>query len=215
MDDRRFDALIRAFGQGGSRRALLKGLLGLGGVTAAGAVLHDTEAARRGYSGPSTSTPGPQPTLPPQPTEPPPAPTGTTVPSCPGNQMPCGADCCCPAGHTKCGPDCCPDGQATCCDNACCSGTCFGEELCCPSPREFCAVSGQCCGPAETCGAEGCASGTCGGIGAACSTGRRLLRPECMRRRCLRCRLPSGLPGMRRGLLSRRVLHRGRLWSHL
>ena len=47
----------------GSRRALVKGLLGLGGVTAAAAVLHDTDAARRGQPGPATT--GPQPTLPP------------------------------------------------------------------------------------------------------------------------------------------------------
>src|SRR5687768_9474074 len=125
MDDRRFDALTRALGKGGSRRTLLKGLLGLGGVTAAGAVLRETDAARRGYSGPQT--PGPQPTLPPQPTAPPPLPTATTVPKCPGIQVPCGADCCCPAGNTKCGSDCCPDGQAECCDGACCYGTCYGE----------------------------------------------------------------------------------------
>ena len=54
MDGRRFDTLTRAFGQRGSRRTLLKGLLGLGGLTAA-AVLHDTKAAQRGQSGPPTS----------------------------------------------------------------------------------------------------------------------------------------------------------------
>jgi hypothetical protein len=48
MDDRRFDALTRALGQRGSRRTGLKGLLGLGGVAATGAILRDTEAARRG-----------------------------------------------------------------------------------------------------------------------------------------------------------------------
>lgn len=57
MDDSRFDALIRAFGRGGSRRTLLKGLLGLGGLVAAGSTLDDTEAARRGYPGPPTPVP--------------------------------------------------------------------------------------------------------------------------------------------------------------
>lgn len=63
MDDRRFDALVRHLGQGGSRRALLKALIGIGGVAATGAVLHDTDAARRGYSGPPTLAPPPTRTL--------------------------------------------------------------------------------------------------------------------------------------------------------
>jgi hypothetical protein len=176
MDDRRFDTLIRAFGQGGSRRSLLKGLLGLGGVTAAGtALLRDTEAARRGQSGPAVPTA--LPTVPAPPTEIP-APTESAAPSCPGNQTPCGTGCCCPAGNTKCGSDCCPDGQAQCCDGACCYGTCYGEELCCPSAQVFCAVSGQCCAPGETCGAAGCVSGTCGGIGAACTIGSDCCTPN-------------------------------------
>lgn len=52
MDQHRFDEITRKIGRGVSRRALLKSLLGLSGVTAAGAVLHDAEAARRGFSGP-------------------------------------------------------------------------------------------------------------------------------------------------------------------
>ncbi len=52
MDDRRFDSLTRALAKGGSRRTLLKGLLGLGAATASAAVVQDTEAARRGYPGP-------------------------------------------------------------------------------------------------------------------------------------------------------------------
>src|SRR5262245_50951623 len=116
MEDRRFDALTRALGRARSRRMVLKALLGLSGVTAAGAILHETDAARRGYSGPPT--PGTLPTQPTAlPTLPPP-PTETTVPRCPGNQTPCGTECCCPSGNTKCGPDCCPDGQAECCDSA-------------------------------------------------------------------------------------------------
>ncbi|MEZ4500251.1 MAG: hypothetical protein R2839_09270 [Thermomicrobiales bacterium] len=37
MDNRRFDQLTRLIGQGASRRTILKGLLGLGGATIAGA----------------------------------------------------------------------------------------------------------------------------------------------------------------------------------
>jgi hypothetical protein len=150
MDDRRFDAFTRALGQEGSRRTLLKGLLGLGGVAAAGAVLRDTDAARRGQPGPSIPTAAP--TLPPQLTAPPLPPTGTTAPACPGIQIPCGADCCCPAGNTKCGSDCCPDGQAECCDGACCYGTCFGEEVCCPPGSRACdgvCYPGGCCTVAD------------------------------------------------------------------
>lgn len=177
MDDRRFDALTRALGQGGSRRTLLKGLLGLGGVATAGAVLRDTEAARRGQSGPPTA--GPQPTLAPQPTAPAPLPSATTVPRCPGNQTPCGADCCCPAGNTKCGPDCCPDGQAECCDGACCFGTCFGEELCCPPGSRACdgvCYPGGCCTVADcgllcqVCGADHVCH-SCEEVGQICQNG--------------------------------------------
>jgi hypothetical protein len=161
----------------------LRGLLGLGGVTAAGVTLHDAEAARRGSSGPPTPgaepTQAPQPTEPaPLPTEPAPLPTATTAPSCPGSQTPCGANCCCPAGNTKCGAECCADGQSTCCDNACCFGTCYGEELCCPHPQVFCAVSGQCCAVDETCQAEGCGPATCGGIGAVCVAGSDCCAPN-------------------------------------
>lgn len=108
MDDRRFDALTRHLGQGGSRRQLLQGLLGLGGTAVVGSIQPRTgEAARR-------TTPSPTPA------------------KCPGNQISDGTACVCETG-TTCGPDCCPDGEAQCCDNACCYGTCYGEELCCPT----------------------------------------------------------------------------------
>jgi hypothetical protein len=119
MDDRRFDVLARRLSQGASRRSLVKGLLGLGGAVVAGSQL-EVDAARR------------------------PAPTPKPV-TCPGSQTWNGSACVCPAGTTTCGPACCPAGQAACCDNACCFGTCFGEELCCPSTQEFCPVSGECC----------------------------------------------------------------------
>lgn len=55
MDNRRFDALTRSFATGSNRRQVLKGVLGLGVGTVAGARLltGDVDAARRGYSGPS------------------------------------------------------------------------------------------------------------------------------------------------------------------
>ncbi len=114
MDDRRFDALTRTFATAGTRRQMLKGLLGLGGLLG-GTIARDASAARR-------PTPTPKPI------------------SCPGNQIPVDGVCTCQSG-TKCGPECCPDG-AECCDNACCDGTCYGEELCCPTGNIVC--EGQC-----------------------------------------------------------------------
>jgi hypothetical protein len=134
MEDRSFDALTRSLALGSNRRQILKRLLGLGGAALAGTAIHDAEAALR-------PTPTPRP------------------PSCPGVQIPCGNDCCCPPGTDKCGPDCCPDAQAQCCDNACCYGTCYGEELCCPTGRAYCAITGECCPDGWTCcPAAGCLS---------------------------------------------------------
>lgn len=87
MDDRRFDALTRALGRSNSRRTWLKGLLGLGGVAATGAILRDTEAARRGFAGPALPTP---------PIDPFPC-----RPSCNGltcGPNGCGGTCACPGG---------------------------------------------------------------------------------------------------------------------
>lgn len=160
MDDHRFDAMARSFAQGGSRRSAVKLLLGLSGAAATSAVLRDTDAARRGTSDPAvpTAVPTALSTIPSAPTQPPPPPTSTTVPSCPGSQIPCGTECCCPAGTTKCGPACCPDSQAECCDNACCHGTCYGEELCCPTGQLVCNGAclplGGCCTDAECAGAR-------------------------------------------------------------
>lgn len=122
MDDHRFDALARAISQSSSRRSLIgKSIAILGGLTFLGSATRpDTiEAARR-------PTPTPRPV------------------TCPGQQIPCGTDCCCPDGSSKCGGDCCPDGAAECCDNACCYGECYGEELCCPDGSVFC-PDGACC----------------------------------------------------------------------
>ena len=167
MDDRRFDALTKALAKSANRRGLLKGLFGLGGAAIAGEVLGpgDSEAARR-----PTPTPAP--------------------PKCPGNQTWNGSKCVCPAGLSQCipngGPACCNDvtiapgapGYSTCCDNACCQGTCYGEELCCPtnnrSGGEFpippthriCnTTSGPECCPFddECCVVDGCCSTVCYG----------------------------------------------------
>jgi hypothetical protein len=63
MDDRKFDTITRNWASGTSRRAVLKGFLGLGGIVAAGVELHHAGAARRGFSGPVF--PGLTPTEPP------------------------------------------------------------------------------------------------------------------------------------------------------
>lgn len=53
MDDVRFDALTRAFSQRMDRRSTLRAFLGIGGAAVAATMASgETEAARRGYSGP-------------------------------------------------------------------------------------------------------------------------------------------------------------------
>lgn len=96
-----------------------------------------------------------------------PSPTATTA-SCPGKQTRIGSTCVClapPAGGTqKCGADCCnPTGSGAahseCCDNACCFGTCYGEELCCPTnppagggaPLAQVCTNGECCLTPKVC----------------------------------------------------------------
>ena len=121
MDDRRFDSLAKSLASGASRRSVLKGILGLGGAALAGGMLMDgeAEAARRGPKSPKP-------------------------PTCPGQQSWNDTRCVCPDGLSQCnpngGPDCCNSGvtpgspgYSECCDNACCQGTCYGEELCCPT----------------------------------------------------------------------------------
>lgn len=57
MDEIRFDALTRAFSRRIDRRTTLRAFLGLGGAMIAGAMAtSETEAARRGYSGPKGPT---------------------------------------------------------------------------------------------------------------------------------------------------------------
>jgi len=124
LNDPRFDSIARALASGQSRRALVKAVLALAGGAAAGAGIESASAARR-------PTPTPKPV------------------KCPGTQVWDGERCVCEVGET-CGSDCCP-AEAMCCDNACCYGTCYGEELCCPSAREWCTDSGECCPDGWSC----------------------------------------------------------------
>lgn len=100
MDDRRFDSLTRQAGAG-NRRGFLKVLLGLGGAAVTSAVLLvDTDAARRGFSGPSLPMPTPTPTPP---------------PCTPQSSNYCGVSgTCCPEGQW-CSPyGCCSEGDISC-----------------------------------------------------------------------------------------------------
>ena len=156
MDDRRFDALVKAMATGTNRRSLVKGLLGLGGATVVGSALRESavDAARR-------PTPTPKPV------------------TCPGRQTWNGTACVCPgSAPDKCGPDCCNAAavgptHSECCDNACCKGTCYGEELCCPTnprPGELPPTHLLCDGPDGPVCVEGtCCPGTpCPEIGDLC-----------------------------------------------
>jgi hypothetical protein len=152
MDDRRFDSLVRALAAGTSRRSVLKGLLGLGGIVAASKVIFesDTDAARR-----------------------PASPTPTPV-KCPGNQVSSGGACVCPAtAPNTCGSDCCTSvhggppipAHSECCDNECCFGSCVGEEFCCPTNNRV--MGGQTLPPLATV----CANGECCLLPKVCANG--------------------------------------------
>jgi hypothetical protein len=161
VDDRRFDSLAKSLAAGKSRRSVLKGLFGLGGAALIGGTLleGETDAARR-------PTPTPKPI------------------KCPGNQTPVNGVCTCPdTAPYACGPACCT-GEAgdppspphtECCDNACCHGTCYGEELCCPTnpgageqpPTHQVCTSAQgveCCPDDQDCfEVDGCCDTVCWG----------------------------------------------------
>lgn len=185
MDHQQFDSLTKRLATAANRRTALKSLLSLSGIAAAGAVLHDTDAARRGSSGAPTEFP----TVAAPPTQfaatqAPPAQTSIPTPSCPGVRCAdgcCDGACtstgaCCPAGSTVCGPTCCPNGSSQCCDNACCFGTCWGEELCCPTGQPVCSVDGCCTGQCVGQGRYCCTTANvCGD--ACCPTGQRCCSP--------------------------------------
>lgn len=154
MDNRRFDSFVKRLAAAKNRRSFLGGLLGLSGAAMVGAALeHGANAARRGYSGPPSPTvPAPPP---PPPTAVPPVASTTTVG--------------CASGSTACGSACCPDATSMCCDGTCCYGWCYGEELCCETPRQYCAENNTCCATGEICCIT---SGTCLDVtnGACCTT---------------------------------------------
>lgn len=87
MDDRKFDSIARQLGAGSTRRSVLKGLLGIGGIAATGVILQNqTEAARRGFSGPTL------------PVLPSPTPTPSCLPDgdeCTGDPSDCCSGTCC------------------------------------------------------------------------------------------------------------------------
>jgi hypothetical protein len=58
MDDRRFDSFVKTVATRSNRRRLLTGMLGLGaGAVVASIATDSTEAARRGFAGPTLPTP--------------------------------------------------------------------------------------------------------------------------------------------------------------
>jgi hypothetical protein len=143
MDGHRFDALVRSFGKGASRRAILKGLLGLGGAAAVGGtILSDSDARMVGR----------RPTVPPPPTRTPtpvPTPTKTPTPTpnpCPAPNFTCGLDCC--ASELQCcDGECCPDGTV-CLTRVFDEGPFVEEETCCPEEltcRDEVTGEGLCC----------------------------------------------------------------------
>ncbi len=114
MDDRRFDSLSRALASTHNRRDLLKRVLGMGAGAAAVVALprHATEAARRGFSGPTFPT-----------------------------ETPCLRDAhgvCCASGVLDSGRICCTnsmtDGLGYCCDPY--SGVAWTGCCCMPPPPD-------------------------------------------------------------------------------
>jgi hypothetical protein len=182
MDDAHFDALVRSFSAGHSRRGLSRLV---GGLVLAGplAFLLELEAEgkrkkgkkkkKKKPSGPivSPSQPAPPPTVPPPP----------PLDRCPGQKL-CGGgciptnQCCtdadCPAGQHCCNGDCIPTDQ--CCTGqdcaaglVCCDGECNGPV------RGFCTFHSDCCSGycrsrdcSATCLGKPCtpAEGCCGGF---------------------------------------------------
>jgi hypothetical protein len=95
MEDHRFDSIAKQLGADSSRRSVLKGLLGIGGIAVAGIAVNDqTEAARRGFSGPKIPSPTPTPI---------PTPTciATGDPCDILNPAPCCSQCCRRVGTTE------------------------------------------------------------------------------------------------------------------
>jgi hypothetical protein len=116
MDPDRFDSFAKYVTMTGSRRSMLRGLLGLGGASIAGVLtINSTAAARRGFAGPLLPN------------------------ACPGPS--CGERCC-QVGETCIGGICHPIGELCvpmgqlcpsnfpCCDAMICCDTGAGYSLC-------------------------------------------------------------------------------------
>jgi hypothetical protein len=165
MDDSRFDQLTRLVARGASRRAILKGLLGLGAAV----------SSAEGVDARPVRT---RPTIPPPPPPTTSPPTTTTAVPCPGQDQCPGSTLCCPTGTCAragnqaiccdgtdgngtvvCGFDCC-DTEDQCCDGECCpdetvclarvfgEGPFVEEEVCCPielTCRDIASGEGLCC----------------------------------------------------------------------
>jgi hypothetical protein len=149
MDDRRFDSLTRLIGHGASRRTILKGLLGLGGVAVTGTIAPDGTDART--AGTRVSIPPPPP------------------PTCPTGQGTCGGTTsahCCPYGRCFDGVCCADLGTEPCAGGCCPTGKCTSDgQTCCTDSDE--SPCGTICCPHNTCAREGntdicCAGHVCG-----------------------------------------------------
>jgi hypothetical protein len=137
VDDRRFDSLTRSIARGASRRAVIKGLLGLGGAALTGTVVAEGTEART--AGTRTRI------------APPPAPT------CPTGEGTCGGTTsahCCPHGRCFDGV-CCADPATEPCGSGCCpTGKCTDDgQTCCTDSDE--SPCGTICCPHNTCAREG------------------------------------------------------------
>jgi hypothetical protein len=148
MDDQRFDRLARALASGVSRRSVLRGFLGIGGVLTGGIAVEQAHAR-------TVST---RPRVPP-----PPPPQPTPTPACGPGEVVCGGGCC-PVGFCTSEGTCCQAGQelcpggAICCDpgacarsgntDYCCAGAPCGFD-CCDDPLQCC--DGSCCPAGAVC----------------------------------------------------------------
>ena len=172
MDDRRFDNLVKSIATTASRRTVLRGVLGVAASAAGVTALRgsDTDAARRGFSGPTFPTPRP---------------TATPTPSCGAGQTPCGSGCVDtatdPANCGGCGIACgaggiCQAGSCVACSPDY-SGCSQGAECCSGFCMQY-GASGNNCEPCEytLCSGFECSNtdrddNHCGGCGNACAPG--------------------------------------------
>lgn len=164
MDGRRFDQFTRLLSNGTSRRSIVKGLLGLGGIAVTGSQIDEAAGARTART---------RPTIPPPPPPGPTTTTSTTAAPCPGQEQCANSSLCCPIGtcarsgaaaiccdgtlghgDTVCGLECCQDPQQ------CCDGECCGEMAVCLN-RVFPGVPEEYCCPAALTCDDGCCDGEC------------------------------------------------------